>query len=105
MNIIDTLRQYRIGEFAIFDLVVAFLGVFLLAPLLSKLFRKFGLEISRRSWLLWTIPIGIVTHLLIGRMTPLTRDLLDLHGHYLAKAVIIGLLVLGALGVKRSNKS
>ena len=98
---IDFLRQYRIGEFAIFDLAVAFLGVFLLSLILSKLFRKLGLEIPKKSWVLWTLPIGILAHLLVGRITPLTRDFLDLNGHYLSKAVIIGLIIWGAWGVKR----
>lgn len=105
MNIIEFLRQFRVGEFAIFDLAVAFVGVFLAAPLLSKLFRKINIEIPRRSWLLWTLPIGIVAHLLFGKMTPLTKDFLDLHGHYFSKIVIIGLFVLGLMGVKKVKSS
>jgi hypothetical protein len=101
MNAIDFLRQFRIGEFAVFDLAVAFLGVFLLAPFLSRLFRKIGLDIPRKSWLLWTLPIGIATHLILGRITPLTRDFLDPQGHYLSKIIIIGLVVWGAWGVKK----
>jgi hypothetical protein len=101
---IEFLRQFRVGQFAIFDLVVTFLGVFFLAPLLSKLFRKIGLEIPRRSWIAWTLPIGVAVHLMVGRITPLTRDFLDLHGHYLSKIIIIGLVVWGAWGVKKYSK-
>ena len=39
------------GEYAIFDFTVAFLGIFLVAPLLSKLFRKIGIEIPKYNWL------------------------------------------------------
>lgn len=104
MNTMDFLRQFRIEGFAIFDLTVAFAGVFLAAPLLSKLFRKMGLEVPKSSWLLWTLPIGIAVHLLFGKMTPFTKDFLDLHGHYISKIAIIGLFVLGLTGVKKVDK-
>ncbi|TAK95370.1 hypothetical protein EPO05_04415 [Patescibacteria group bacterium] len=103
MSTIEFLRQFRIGSFAIFDLATAFVGMWLISPLLSRLFRKLGLEIPRSSWLLWTVPIGIAVHLLIGRVTPLTRDFLDWQGHYLAKIVVVGLLIWGIMGVKRAQ--
>lgn len=101
MSTIDFLRQFRIGGFAIFDFATAFVGVLLLSPLLIRLFRKLGLEIPRRSWILWTVPIGIVVHLLLGKITPLTRDFIDPRGHYLSKIVITGLFIWGAAGVKK----
>jgi hypothetical protein len=103
MGTIDFLRQFRIGGFALFDFTVAFLGVYLLAPLLSKIFRKFGIEIPRRSWLLWTIPIGVAVHLLIGKITPLTREFIDPRGHYLVKIIVLGLVILGAWGIRRTK--
>lgn len=101
MGIIDFLRQFRVGGFALFDFTTAFLGVFLLAPLLSKLFRKLGLEIPKLSWLFFTLPIGIIVHILIGKRTPLTEEFLDPSGHYLSKVIILVLFVLGIMGIKK----
>lgn len=100
MNPIDFLRQFRIGGFAIFDFTVAFLGIYLLSPLLSKIFRKIRIDIPKINWLFLTLPIGIATHLLIGRITPLTKNFLDLHDHYFLKVVVIGLFAWGMKGIK-----
>lgn len=104
METITYLRQFRIAGYAVFDFAAAFLGIFLLSPILSKLARKTGLEIPKRNWLYLTLPIGIATHLFIGNITPLTKNLIDIHGHYFLKAVIIGLLLLGLRNIKRVNK-
>jgi hypothetical protein len=103
MNIIDFLRQFRLGGFAVFDFAVAFLGIFLMAPVLSKIFRKLGLEISRRSWVFLTLPIGIMVHILIGKITPMTREFLDPSGHYLLKMIIAVLFILGLAGIKKTK--
>ena len=103
MHIIDFLRQYRVGGFALFDFTVAFLGIFLLAPFFSRIFRKVGLEIPRHSWLFFTLPIGIIVHMLIGKHTPLTQEFLDPNGHYLSKVIILVLVVLGIMGIKKAK--
>jgi len=105
MITIDLLRKYRIGEFAIFDLSTAFLGVLILSPLLSWLFRKLGWEIPKVSWIFWTLPIGILAHSIIGRKTPMTTEFFDPRGHYILKILILTLLIIGAKGVKRIGKS
>src|SRR3990172_7181831 len=92
---IEYVRQFRIGEYAAFDLVVAFLGIYLLSPLLSKIFLKFRIEIPKRNWLFLTLPIGIIIHLLSGTMTLMTKDFMDIHSHYVLKILILGLLILG----------
>ena len=104
MDAISFLRQFRVGEYAIFDFTIAFLGVFLVAPLLSKIFRKIGIEIPKYNWLFFTLPIAVITHLLIGRMTPMTSKFIDLSGHYVLKIVIIGLFILGLRNIKRLPK-
>lgn len=101
---IEFLRQFRVGEYAIFDFVVAFLGIWLLSPLLSKIFRKVGLEIPKKNWIFLTLPIGIVSHILTGHITPMTRDFIDPSGHYILKIIIMVLFILGMRGIKRSNK-
>lgn len=101
MNPIEYLRSWRFGEYAVFDFVLSFLVVFVLAPFLSKGFRKFGLVISRVSWLYLTLPLSIVIHLAVGVMTPMTIQFLDPNGYYGLKIVIVFLCVMGLKDVKR----
>lgn len=101
MNVIDFLRQFRIGDYAIFDFAASFLGMFLLAPLLSKGFQKLGIVVPRVSWLYLTLPLSILAHLSVGSMTPMTINFLDPGGHYLLKIVIVLACVMGFKDVKR----
>lgn len=100
----EFLRQFRFNDYAIFDFAVAFLGVYLLAPLLSKIFLKIKLNIPKKNWLFLTLPIGIFIHLLVGNITPLTKDFINIHDHYFLKILILGLLILGIKGIKITNK-
>ena len=100
MNTLEYLRQFRIGEYALFDLSLAILGMALLAPLLSKLFLKLRLKVPKKNWLFLALPIGILAHLLVGNITPMTEDFFDPNSHYLLKALILILLVLGLRGIK-----
>jgi len=100
MDILAYLRHFRVFNFAIFDLVLSFVGMYLLSGLLSKLFLKIGVQIPTRSWVLWTLPIGVLAHVLVGRMTPMTKNLLDLNGHYLLKIIIFAFLIAGFIGVR-----
>ncbi len=104
MITIEYLRQFRIGEYAVFDIVISFLGIYLLSPLLSKLFLKFRIEIPKRNWLFLTLPIGILVHLLTGNMTLMTKDFMDIHSHYVLKILILVLLILGIKGIKITKK-
>jgi len=99
------LRQFRLGDYAIFDFAVSFLGFYLLAPLLSKLFLKLRIDIPRQNWLYLTLPIGVATHLIFGKITPLTRDFIDIQGHYIVKIVMIGLLLIGLNDIKIIKKN
>jgi hypothetical protein len=100
MITIELLRQFRIGGYAVFDFAAAFLGIFLLSHLLSKIFRLIKLDIPKQNWLFLTLPIAILVHLLIGKMTPMTKNLLDLSGHYVLKIIILCLIILGIRGIK-----
>lgn len=104
MILIEFLRQFRFGEYAIFDFVVAFLGIYLLSPLLSKIFLKLRIDIPKQNWLFLTLPISIFAHLLIGNITPMTRDFIDINSHYFLKILILILLIFGIKGIKRSKK-
>jgi len=104
VDAITYLRQFRITGYAVFDFAAAFLGIFLLSPVLSKLAGKAGLEIPKINWLYLTLPIGTATHLLTGNITPLTKNFIELRGHYGLKAVMIGLVFLGLRNIKRANR-
>ncbi len=100
MPSIEFLRSFRIGGYAIFDLTTSFLGVLVLSPFLIRLFRLIHLEIPLSSWMLFTIPIGILTHIVTGNHTLMTKYFLDPSGHYLLKLFIIILVLLGFIGIK-----
>lgn len=100
MTLIEFLRQFRIGNFAIFDFAVAFLGIYILSPLLSRIFLKFRIIVPKINWLFLTLPIGIMVHLVIGNLTPMTKNFLDPHGHYFLKIIILALFILGLKGIK-----
>lgn len=97
---IEFLRQFRINGYAIFDFVVVFLFFYFASPLLSKLFLKIKIEIPKKNWLSLALPIGIVTHLLFGKITPMTRDFINTKEHYLLKVLIFILLFLGLRKIK-----
>ena len=101
MDTITFLRQYHLGNYAIFDLVLAFLGMYILAPLLSKLSRKLGFVVPARSWLFLTLPISILAHFAVGNMTAMTRDFFDPQGHYILKTIIFLSLVMGMRNIKK----
>lgn len=104
MITIEWLRSFRIEGYAIFDLAVSFLGVYLIAPLLTKLFRKVRLEIPRNSWIYLTLPLSVPIHLAFGQMTLMTQNVLDLNGHYAIKILLPVLTVLGGRGIKVIRK-
>lgn len=101
---IEYLRQFRIGGYAIFDFAVSYLGIYLLAPTLSKLFLKIGLKIQRKNWMFLMLPVSIVIHLFFGAMTQMTQDFLDPQGHFFIKIIVLGSLGLGLRGIKRVRK-
>jgi len=105
MNLIEFLRQCRLGGYAIFDFTLAFLGIYLLSPLLSKIFRKFRVDIPKLNWLFLTLPISIVVHLLVGQITPMTKAFIDINDHYILKAIILILLFFGIRGIKIIKKN
>jgi len=79
---IEYLRQFRLDGYAIFDFIVAFISFYFLSPLLSKLFIKMKVSIPQKNWLLLALPIGIIVHLLVGNITPMTKDFIDFNSYY-----------------------
>ncbi len=105
MTTIEFLRQFRLGGYAIFDLAVSFLGIYLLAPWLSKLFLKIRISVPKLNWLFLALPLSILVHLLVGKITPMTKNFLDIHGSYFLKIIILTLLIFGLRGIKIIKKS
>ena len=95
---IEYLRSFRIAEYAMFDFIVSYFGVYLLAPYLSKAVKRFGVKISRVQWLYLTLPLAILTHLLVGQKTPLTDQLMSPGGSYILKLIILGMIYKGIRG-------
>jgi len=104
MITLEFLRSFRLGGYAIFDLTVAFLGIFLLSGWLSKLFLKIGIYIPKLNWVFLTLPLGILIHLLVGTMTPMTKNFFSWPGNWGLKILILVLLFLGLRGIKIIKK-
>ncbi|MDQ7010041.1 MAG: hypothetical protein Q9M94_07160 [Candidatus Gracilibacteria bacterium] len=104
METLDLLREFKVFDYAIFDLIVSFGGIYLLAPRLSKLFLKIKIDIPRKSWLLLTLPIGIIFHLIFGNITPMTRDLINPNDFYLLKILMLILIFFGFKYIKLGKK-
>lgn len=104
MEIIDTLRQLKVGPFAVFDIALAYGGIFLVAPLLSKLFAKFHLDISRSAWLWLTVPIAVLFHAVFKQHTPLMKMLFNPYDFYLVKFIVLLMLGMGLRNVRFVKK-
>jgi len=100
MDYLAILRQFRVGPFTIFDTVLAYVGIFLLAPLLSKVFVKLHLTIYRTAWLWLTLPIGVLFHLLFRQDTPLMRMLFNPSQFYIPVIVLTIMLFMGLKSIK-----
>ncbi len=100
MTTLEYLRHFHFFGYAIFDLTASFLGMALISPLLSRLFLKIKVYIPKLNWVFLTLPIGILAHIIVGRITPMTANFLDLHGYFILKVIIIGCLALGVMGIK-----
>jgi len=101
MTTLEFLRSFHFFGYAIFDLVVSFIGMYLISARLSKLFLKIKIEIPKMNWVYLTLPIGVLIHILVGTYTPMVKDFLNMNGHYVLKIVIIAFLILGLKGIRR----
>lgn len=104
MDSISLLRQFKIGPFALFDIVISYVSVFLLAPLLTKLFHKVHLRISRAAWLWWTLPIAVLFHLAFRQNTPFMKLLFDPSSFYLPAILLIIMVLMGVKVVFDDNE-
>ena len=91
MNLITFLRSFRIGPFAIFDFAASYLVAYLVGPYLKKI----GIPVTREQLLWWTLPLSILAHIAVGKITPLTELFIAQNGGYLVKAIVLGMIIIG----------
>jgi len=87
MQLIETLRQFKIWKFAVVDFVVSFFGFWLLWKYVP--FIKSRLTLSQVMYAV--IPISVIVHLLTGQMTPLTTMII--HPVKLVDYIAIGICI------------
>ena len=93
MNLINLLRSFRIGPFAIFD----FAGTYLLAYLIGPHLKKIGIPLSREQFMYLVLPLSVLVHFLFGIETPLTEMILAPNEHYIWKGILILMIVLSVM--------
>lgn len=103
MEFISILRQFKIGSFAVFDIVAAYLGVFLLAPFLTKLTLLAKVSVPRVSWMWFTLPLSVVFHLAVNQNTPFMKIILD-NTKIGARLVLLAMLYMGCRQIRIVSK-
>jgi hypothetical protein len=97
MTSLEYLRQFRIGQFAIFDTIVSYLGILILSPILSWLMFKLRIKVTLISWLWLTLPISVIFHLIFNQSTPLMKVLTNPSNlqFYVAILILLGMTYMG----------
>ncbi|GEM_PF-720223 len=104
MDYITLLRQYRIGPFTIFDTALAYAGILILSPLLTKLFFLVRIKIPLTSWLWLTMPLSVIFHIIFRQDTPLIRILFNSDEFYIAAVVLLFMTYMGLRGIRRVQR-
>lgn len=104
MDFLEVVRQFRIGPLAVVDTAVAYFGVFLISPWLTKGAVKVRLRINKAQWLWLVLPIGIAVHIIFSQRTPLTEMFVDPNSFYLVKMVILFMLFMGIKDIRFIKK-
>jgi len=79
--------------------------VYFIAPYLSKLFALAGIKINREQWLWLTLPVALTTHLLFGINTAFTEMILDPYGGWIAKVVVVFMLLMVYIRREKREKN
>ena len=99
MNIIEYMRHFRIGPFAIFDFAISYFGFYLLSPLIIKSFSYFNVTITKANIMWLVLPIGLLTHIIIGKHTALTKRFMNTRRYYILKIIVAYMIYAGLKGV------
>lgn len=107
MTSLEYLRQFRIGQFTLFDTLTAYIGVLILSPILSWLASKLHIKISVVSWLWLTLPISVLFHIIFRQTTPLIKILADPRQvqFYVALFILIAMSYMGLRTIRKSSKN
>ena len=100
---IEYLRQFRMGPFTVFDTGTAYLGVLILAPLLTWITTKIRLKIPIISWLWFTLPLSVIFHMIFHQSTPLIKILVNPR-HFQFYIAIFILFAMTYMGFRKISK-
>jgi len=100
---LEYLRQWRVGQFTVFDTVASYVGILILSPILSWLMSRLDLKVPLISWLWFTMPLSVIFHLIFNQSTPLMKVLTNPRTFDFYIAVII-LLVMTYLGLRKVRR-
>lgn len=100
---LEYLRQFRIGQFAIFDTAISYVGILILSPLLTWFGSLLRMNISLVSWLWFTLPISVLFHIIFRQSTPL-MNILKNPGHVQFYIAIFILLAMTYMGLRNISK-
>ena len=101
---IEYLRQFRIGQFTLFDTVTAYVGILILSPLLTWLAARLHLKIPVISWVWFTLPLSVIFHIIFRQSTPLMK-ILENPGQFPFYIVIFILLAMTYMGFRNIRKN
>ena len=101
---IEYLRQFRIGPFAIFDTAASYVAALILSPVLTWLVSKLHLKIPAISWLLFTLPLAVIFHILFQKSTPLMKILAN-PGQFQFYIALLILLAMTYMGFRKISKN
>ncbi len=91
---LEYLRSFKIYQIAVFDVVISYLGIYLISPILIKLFNKIGIKTSKKTWMWLMFPLSLLAHFFIGQDTTLLKMFLNPNSFYTVKAVIVFMLIM-----------
>ena len=100
---IEYLRQFRIGQFAIFDTTAAYVGILIFSPVLTWLMHKLHVRVPVISWLWFTLPLSVIFHIIFHQSTPLIKILANPGNpqFYIAGFILFGMVYTGFRKITR----
>ncbi len=104
---IEYLREFRIGQFAIFDLTTAYLGMLILSPIFTWMMSKLKINVPIVSWVLLTLPLSVVFHIIFQQTTPLIELLSnpDRIQFYVVIFILFAMTYLGLSKIRKTSSS
>lgn len=104
---IDYLRQFRIGQFTIFDTATSYVGILILSPILTWLVSRLHLNIPIISWVWFTLPLSVIFHIIFHQSTPLVKILANpgQFQFYIAIFILFTMTYMGFRKIRKINSN